>query len=78
MLTAIFRAYMLKILRYFDYRLSKFWKLAISSHLDTRIARVGHEMEEAGAELCQAKFKLEVMVDVVDEAWIWRCNLSWS
>jgi len=25
--------------------------------------------EQAGAELCQAQGKLEVMVDVVEEAW---------
>ena len=27
------------------------------------------DVEQAGAELCQAQVKLEVIVDVVEEAW---------
>ena len=34
---------------------------------------------QAGAELCQAQVKLVVIVDVVEEAWSWRClKLFWS
>ena len=33
--------------------------------------------KQAGAELCQAQIKLEVIVDVVEEAWSqrWSCML---
>ena len=30
---------------------------------------VTNQTKQAGAELCQAQVKLEVMVDVVEEAW---------
>ena len=33
------------------------------------------EKKQAGAELCQAQVKLEVIVYVEDEGWSWRCNL---
>ena len=38
----------------------------------------GKEIIQAGAELCQAQVKLEVIVYVVEEGWSWRCNLGWG